>query len=115
MVSHFRFFRETVKICRSSARPATVQRIDLVKIGGMIASFLGPLVIKYPWIAVILSVMGTARLVIKPIFSVAHIIVNQTTSNKDNQILDKIEQSKAYRAITWLFDYLFSIKLIGKK
>lgn len=66
-------------------------------------------------LAVIVSVVGTARLIFKPIMSAARSIVQATANPNDDLILDNIEKSKAYQVIEFVVDYILSIKLPPKK
>jgi hypothetical protein len=66
---------------------------------------------KYPVLASILLGMGIARAVFKPVFSILRTIVSATPSAKDDAVLDKVESSKAYKAVAYVLDYLASIKI----
>tara|TARA_R110002167_G_C12491385_1_gene635443 strand:+ start:269 stop:505 length:237 start_codon:yes stop_codon:yes gene_type:complete len=66
---------------------------------------------KYPIIMTILSVMGMARLILKPLMTFLHEMVVVTESTKDNEILDKVEASKIYKGLLFVLDYAFSLKL----
>jgi hypothetical protein len=77
-----------------------------------IANFLTPLVVKFPWIASIVSVLGIARLILKPLFTFLHTVVQATPSLKDDELLLKTEESKAFKWVVFGLDYVFSIKLI---
>ena len=80
-----------------------------------IANFIAPLVAKYPWLAMIITVLGGARLLIKPLFTFLHSVVMVTPTTKDDEFLAKTESSKAYKWAVWVLDYVFSIKLIHPK
>ena len=77
-----------------------------------VASFLGGLVTKYPWIATVLAVIGACRVLIKPLFTFLHSVVHVTPSAKDDELLAKIEGHKIFGWVVWALDYLFSIKLV---
>lgn len=70
---------------------------------------------SHPWIATVITILGSARLWAKPLFSLVHMIADLTPSNSDNTVLDK--------AVTWfhgplgskvayLLDWTLSIKVI---
>lgn len=67
---------------------------------------------KYPAVVSMLMLMGAVRLLNKPIFAFLHAFVEVTPSSKDNEILGKVENSKLYKSICFVLDYLFSVKLI---
>ena len=77
-----------------------------------VATFLGGLVTKYPWIATVLAVIGACRVLIKPLFTFLHSVVHVTPSAKDDELLAKIEGHKIFGWVVWALDYLFSIKLV---
>lgn len=73
------------------------------------------LVAKYPVLASIVGVVGLLRLIIKPIMVALKSIVESTETPKDNELLVKVEESKIYKAVIFLLDYLASIKVPPKK
>lgn len=73
----------------------------------MILAFVG----KYPVTASIIAIMGTARLIMKPIMVALHSIADATGSLKDNQILEGLEGNKIYKLVVFILDYAVSIKI----
>lgn len=69
---------------------------------------------QYPFIATILMVIGVLRVINKPLFAFLNTVVVATPTPKDNEILKKIETSKAYQYISFVLDYLGSVKLPAK-
>lgn len=67
---------------------------------------------KFPFVMSALALMGAVRLLNKPIFAFLHAFVEVTPTEKDNQILGKVEESKFYKGLCFVLDYLFSVKLI---
>lgn len=65
---------------------------------------------KYPITATIIGVMGSARLVMKPIMSALRALADSTQTTKDNEMLDKVEGNKIYKAAIFVLDYALSIK-----
>lgn len=80
-----------------------------------LAAFLKPqleaLAAQYPVLASILFIIGVARLVLKPVFSILRTIVEATPSQSDNALLDNVEKSVPMRAVMYALDWLFSVKL----
>lgn len=77
--------------------------------------FLIDLVSKFPWVAVVLLVVGIFRLVFKPIMAIVESIVLYTPTPNDDVALAKFEASGFYKALLWVVNYLLSIKLPGQK
>lgn len=69
----------------------------------------------YPWLMTIVAVMGTARLVFKAICAAAQYYVDSTIDTADNEVLVKVEQSKWFKAVSFVLDLTLSIKLPVKK
>lgn len=69
------------------------------------------LVQKYPMAAGVMSVLYIAGVCFKPAFTLLHTYVNATPSVKDNELLAKVEASKAYKAIAYVLDWAVRIKL----
>ena len=85
-----------------------IQSLDLVP-------SLVSLVSQYPVVSTVFLVMGSARAIMKPLFALARVVVEQTESKKDDEILDQVEQSKVTKTIQFVLDYAFSIKPVSKK
>ena len=77
----------------------------------MLAGFLQGLIEKYPVAMTIISIMGMARLIIKPTMVYLHEVVLVTETKKDDEMLAKVEGSKAYKAILFVLDWFTSIKV----
>jgi hypothetical protein len=77
-----------------------------------IAAFLLGLAQQYPVIASVFLLMGALRFVLKPLFALAHAVVDQTPSTTDNQILDNVEQSTFMKTLYFVLDWLASVKVI---
>jgi hypothetical protein len=84
--------------------------MDLSVILGLIASFAQ----KYPLFTAVVGVMGTARLILKPIIACIKALVEQSESKKDDEKLAKIEGHKVYKAVMFILDWALSIKPIKK-
>lgn len=66
---------------------------------------------QYPIVASILMVIGILRTINKPLFAFLRTVVEATPTAKDNEILQKVETSKAYQYVSFLLDYVASVKL----
>lgn len=69
----------------------------------------------YPWLLTAVAVMGSARVIFKGIFAVAQAYVDSTVDTADNEVLVKVEQSKWFKAVSFVLDFTLSIKLPVKK
>ncbi len=81
--------------------------------GSSVQNFLVTIVYKYPVLSMLIAIIGSARAILKPIFSIAHSIAQITVSDKDNKIITKIENSKILKTILYISDYVFSIKALN--
>jgi hypothetical protein len=72
-------------------------------------------IIEYPTIRTIVTTMVIMRLVNKPLFALLEKIAEKTESKKDNELLEKIKGHKAYKILSFLLDYIGSIKLPKSK
>ena len=71
---------------------------------------IGNAVAKFPWLGTVLLIVGSLRLLLKPIFSIAHSYVLATASTRDDEIYTKIEQSPITRSLFYVLDWFGSIK-----
>ena len=62
----------------------------------------------------IISIVGSLRLLLKPIMSVVSTVVLITPSKSDDLLPEKIMEHKAYKMFVFVVDYLASIKLPKK-
>ena len=76
-----------------------------------IASFIGAFAGSHPWLVTLASIVGALRLVFKPIVTGVEAYVRSTPSTADDQFIDKVEHSSAFKAVAWCLDYFGSIKL----
>jgi hypothetical protein len=77
--------------------------------------FLVPYILEFaqknPNVASILIIMAALRMVIKPIQDAARWYVSQTESVEDDKQLDEIEQSKWFKGLSWVLNYVASVKI----
>lgn len=66
---------------------------------------------KYPALLNVILVMGTARMIFKPLMVFIQEVVNVTPSTKDNEIFEAIKANPIYKGFAFLLDYVGSIKL----
>ena len=82
------------------------------------ASAISPLVEgllgKFGWITQVVLVIGSLRILFKPLMAAVHNYADNTPSPTDNEVLDKFEHSAVFRAIAFILDWGASIKLIKK-
>lgn len=74
-------------------------------------AFLSNLAVQHPFVAGTCMALIIARAVFKPLMSLIHTVVESTPSTSDDEALSKFEQSKIYKGLSWVIDYLLSIKL----
>jgi hypothetical protein len=76
-----------------------------------IALIIVQLAAQYPVIGSVLLIVGTLRLVVKPLFAAAHYYVAQTADPEDDKKLAAIEQSKPVQVLFFVLDWFASVKL----
>ena len=81
------------------------------ELSAWIGSILQMASVKAPFLVAIFAIMGVARSIFKPLMIFIHGIIEATPSNKDNLAIAKFEKGKFFKAIVWLMDYVFSIKI----
>ena len=84
-----------------------------------LAKFLEPLLSVYAGklgvVAQVITIVGSLRVFLKPVVSLARTYVDFTPSQKDNAALDKVLDSKAYKVASYVLDWFGSLKLPQKK
>ncbi len=66
--------------------------------------------IANPTIAAILTSIGALRLFLKPI----QVMIQMTPTKKDDEIMEKVMESKAWKVFRFALDYFASIKVAPK-
>ena len=69
------------------------------------------LVVKYPWIATFISIIGICRMVAKPVWSAVLAVVKATPTTADDKFLDEAEHTTWWKYTSYVIDWFFSIKL----
>lgn len=79
--------------------------IDLVK--PLIEMLAG----NHGWIVQVIVLIGTLRLILKPILSAIEGVVAATPTQSDDAKWAAIKETKVYKTITYLLDWFASVKL----
>jgi len=66
------------------------------------------------WLVSILVVIGSLRVIVKPLVALIRAIVKETPSPKDDAWLAKVMASKVYKTVLFCLDWVASIKLPKK-
>jgi hypothetical protein len=77
---------------------------------GLVISFA----LAHPWFLGFLAVLGTVRMLIKPIMTGLRYYANSTATKSDDALLDEVEHSWAYTAFLFALDWFCSIKVPAK-
>ena len=96
----------------SPVSPSTINSQPSTAVGP--ADTIIHLAATYPAFATFLILLGTLRLCIKPIMTLARLIAASTPGKADDELLDQVEHSWAYTAFLFALDWLTSIKLPAK-
>lgn len=75
-----------------------------------IAIALAHFAFQYPWLYLLISIMGSSRIWGKPASILIHWAVKQTKGTWDDRLVEEVERSPAWAWFWWLMDYVFSIK-----
>lgn len=75
-----------------------------------LTDLLAKLVSTYPKTSAALVIVGFLRLSVKPALTIAHTYADATDTPKDNEFLDKIENSKWLKWAMYALDVVASIK-----
>jgi hypothetical protein len=80
-----------------------------------ILSFLAPILEAYSGqlggAIQIITIVGSLRLLIKPLMGVLEAFVTITPSKTDDLLPEKIKENKIYKSVVYLLDWLASLKL----
>lgn len=90
--------------CSAFAQVAAPEAEFLQQLAGLVAGDMG-------WVFALFTFMGAARAVFKPLMTLAHSIVDQTPTVKDNEMLAKLEASRGFKIVAFLLDYFASVKI----
>jgi hypothetical protein len=69
------------------------------------------LLMQYPQVMKVVVVVGTLRLIVKPIVAAAEQIVASTPSQKDDEFMAKLKANPVYKAFVFVIDWFGSVKL----
>lgn len=84
---------------------------DLSAFEPVLAAYIEGLAGSHGWIVQVLTVMATLRVIFKPLMPLIHAVVSSTGSQKDDEILGKVEKSVYFKVFSWLLDFGASIKI----
>ena len=76
--------------------------------------FVLELILQYPTLGSIVAIMGTLRLILKPLVTAVQSYVASTASTRDDEIVEGILGNKYYKAFAYVLDWSASIKLPKK-
>ena len=65
----------------------------------------------FPWFANLVMVMGTLRLVFKPLFAAIEKYIAESPSKTDDEKWEKIKNAKGMKTFFWLLDFFASVKI----
>ncbi len=68
-----------------------------------------------PALANFVLIVGSLRLICKPLFTFIDALVKFTPTEKDDAAWASLKESKSMKSVLWLIDYLASIKLPTSK
>jgi hypothetical protein len=101
----------------ASAQTLTADASTLIPLDAQnfILGWLLGLAKTHPWVATVITILGGARLWVKPVFSFVHWVIDLTPSASDNAVFDRVLawfHSPLGSKVAYLLDWAFSIKII---
>lgn len=66
---------------------------------------------KFGVIVQIVSVIGTVRIIVKPIMVAVEQIILDTESKKDDLKLEEVKKNKIFKTVIFLLDWFASVKI----
>lgn len=87
-----------------------MQDFFLNTVGTWVLSFIS----SNPTFASVIMVIGFLRLAIKPVMTLLQTYVKLTPYDNDDRWLAGVEQSKGYKLVVYLMDWILSVKLPEK-
>lgn len=73
-------------------------------------------VAQFPdWLITMFLVMGSFRVVMKPLVALVQLIVKETPTPEDDKFVAKVMESKTYKTVCFVLDWVVSLKLPQKK
>jgi uncharacterized membrane protein required for colicin V production len=79
-------------------------------VGSWVIAFLG----KYPLFATVVVIIGFLRMIMKPVMTILQAYVKLTPYDSDDKWLESFEQSKSYKLVVYLMDWVLSVKMPEK-
>jgi len=86
-----------------------------VEASNFILELLFKLAAAHPWVATIITVVGTMRVWAKPVFAAVHALIEVTPSRYDDGVWNLayrfFTEHPVGKTLAWLLDYLASVKI----
>lgn len=80
-----------------------------------ILGYLKPLIEAYAGnysVAIqIVAIVGTLRLLVKPLMTILEVVVKLTPTKADDKLPEVVKNHKAYKLVVYLLDWFASVKL----
>lgn len=77
----------------------------------ILTPFFQDVALKYPLLLTLISIMGVCSAIFKPTMSLLEAFVLATPSKTDDEELHKFQESKVYKTLVWLVDYIARVKI----
>lgn len=100
---------------QNGAAVQPIQQTETSALPDLILGALAVLAQKYPWVATIITILGSMRLWAKPLFSLIHTIVDLTPTKTDDTMWAKVHSfltdTAIGKSLSYLLDWIGSIKV----
>jgi hypothetical protein len=77
----------------------------------VVAALMGKYGSAFQLIANTMLMIGTIRTATKPLWAWFEARIKATSTLKDDEVLEKLHDSRAFRVLSFIFDYTLSVKL----
>ena len=76
-----------------------------------LTTFIIELIQKHPHLGSLAAIVGGLRITMKPIMLAVRAVVKVTPTKRDDELLEKFEESKWWAAFQWVVNWLGSVEL----
>lgn len=108
------FCLSLVAICFSALAQSTASDSPLPPsldaTAGVLAAVASAFAGEYGWLVQVIAIVGTLRVVMKPLMLIVEAVVKATPSTSDDAAFSKFKDGAIYKWLIWGLDWIASIK-----
>lgn len=88
---------------------------EVIAFSKALGPYITAAITEFPILANFVAILGSLRMIFKPLMSLIWSIVNVTTTGSDNEKYNKVTNHKLFGIFAYLLDYAASIKAKNPK